>query len=238
MSEPKATITDSFQAHPERLIDKLNIDRPERILVLPYNTLRIFDALVQVEICKAKDEKWYEPLDEVIYKVLTRKEKDLGKHNGVDSKIVKDLMEADWTRYYEIAPRSKVYDIISILQNQRFVKDVVALFHKKDAVDSALRCDYYDGTIEELEYYIKNNGITTIFMDDVELLKTLIDRGNVDMNWKTIFISKIGYNYYQDKNGILLMKYMEELSSKACMEIASIALTNFTEDFLKRRFSK
>ena len=54
-----------------------NIAKQEKILVLPYNTLRIVDVMLQIEIEKAKNPKWTEPLDKVIAKVTARKIKDI-----------------------------------------------------------------------------------------------------------------------------------------------------------------
>lgn len=219
----------------DRISQTLNMKRNEKILVLPYNTLRIFDTMVQIEIEKSKNPEWFQTIQEVTFRMVTRTIKDLGKFNNVDSNIVKEEMENDWARYYELAPRTQLYSLLNFLRCQSFTTDIVVLFHKKDAIDPDMKCDYYDGTIEGLESYITDNGITCIIMDDIELLKTLIDRGNVDMNWKTIIISKLGYNYYKDKtSGLLLMKHIDELSSKACMEIGSYTLMGFNEDFLKR----
>ncbi len=56
-----------------------------------------------------------------------------------------------------------------------------------------------DAPIEELEKFINDNAITAIFMDDVDFLMTLIDRGNIEFDWKTVIISKLGYNYMRSK---------------------------------------
>lgn len=220
----------------DKLTDVLNIKRPEKILILPYNTLRVFDTFVQVEISKGLDPNWEMDLDDVIYNCLTRRTKDLGKHNNVDSAIVNECIEKDWPRYYEIAPRTKLYSLVELFHNQSFITDVVALFHRKDVSDPALRCDYYDGTIEGLEAYINDNGITAIFMDDVELLKKLMDRGNVNFDWKSVIISRMGYNYYMSLSGNLLMKYIEELTSRACIEIGALGLIDFDSDFINKKF--
>ena len=226
----------NFNINIDKLIDSNNIERNEKILILPHNTLRIVDTFVQVELEKMKDPNWCESVEEVIYRVVTRSIKDLGKMNNMDSELVKELIDMDWARYYEIAPRTYIYELIDLLHQQSFVTDIVALFHKKEAWDNAVKCDYYDGTIEGLENYIENNGITAIFMDDISLLKSLIDRKNINMDWKTIFISKMGYNYYIDKKtGALLMKDIMTICESAAVEVGAINLVNFRKEFLKNR---
>ena len=224
--------------HPERLTPVNNMKRQEKILVLPYNTLRLVDTFVQVEIEKSKNPKWFMNLEDVIYMLITRKEKDLGKFNKVDSNVVKACLEEDWARYYEIAPRTLIYGLLEFLEKQSFVSDIIALFHKKDCYDEALKCDYYDGTIEGLDKYIEENEITAIIMDDIELLKTLIERKKIDLSWKTFFISRLGYNFFRSPNGTLLMKYVINLTNEVPIEIGCLALMNFDREFLINKFGK
>ena len=105
----------NFQLKLDRFTNIRNIDRKEKILILPHNTLRVVDTFVQVELEKMKDPKWFETVEEVLFRVLTRKEKDLGKFNDMDSKLVKDLIDTEWSRYYEIAPRTYIYELLDVL---------------------------------------------------------------------------------------------------------------------------
>ena len=214
---------------------KIMSDRNENILVLPHNTIRIVDAPIQAMIEKYKDPNWDEPIEHTIYKVLTRSCVNLSKYNKLneeESKIVKESIITDWASYYEIAPKSRIiYDLLDILCNQKFVKNVTILFSDKRAWDPSHKNDYYDGTIDSLEKYLNENNITTIFMDNIELLYLLYKRGNYDINNKTIFLSKLGYNY--ERNPVLsklMIKHLFELNVNTDVEIGELALTNFEQE--------
>lgn len=212
-----------------------NANRKEKILILPYNTLRLMDIIPQIEIEKFKNPEWNEPFQKVVLKTISRKVKDLGEYNKLDSKTINDTIEEKWTEYYETAPRTNLYDLCDFLLKQKFITDIIVLFHKNDCHDIAFTNAYYDGSIEELEKFVSENGITCIVMDDIEFLKTLVERGNIDFSYKTIIISRLGYNYYKDEStGVLLMKHMFQLSTKVeTMEIGALALTNFDEEDFK-----
>lgn len=210
-----------------------NIAKQEKILVLPYNTLRIVDVMLQIEIEKAKNPKWAEPLDKVIAKVTARKIKDMGKWNNVDSDIVHDLLKINFSKYYDLAPRTNIYPLLGILKNQKFISSIIVLSEDKNIYEEDFINEYYDGSIDKLETFISENGITAIFMDDIELLKTLVDRKKIDMTGMSIFISRMGYNFYSPDGSILLMKYMQDIPKKANIEIACINLLNFEHNPLK-----
>lgn len=208
-----------------QVITENNIMRKEKLLILPYNTLRVFDLFVQADLEKVKDPTWKGDFMATLRKVLTRKEKDLGKLNNIDSSLVKKLMEDSWIHYYKLAPRTNLYALVETLNNQKFMEDAIVLFHKRNIKEDDLTNAYYDGSIEGLEKFINENRITALAIDDVELLMTLINRGNVSFDWKTVFISKLGYNYYkEDKHNMLLMKYSDKWSEKYAIEVASLDL--------------
>lgn len=215
-------LIDQFQ---RQIITENNMMRKEKMLILPYNTLRIFDFMVQVDLEKVKDPNWKGQFEDVLRKVVTRTERDMGKFNGIDSDMVNRLMYDSWMHYYELAPRTNLYGMIETLSQQNFMNDIIVLFHKQNCKEEEYTNAYYDGTIEGLEKFINENEITALVMDDVELLMTLINRGNVPLDWKTIFISKLGYNYYRHKeSGALLMKHSLEFTSKYTLEVASLGL--------------
>ena len=58
--------------HPERLTPVNNMKRQEKILVLPYNTLRLVDTYVKIKNKKSKKPKWIMNLEDVIYMLITR----------------------------------------------------------------------------------------------------------------------------------------------------------------------
>ena len=211
----------------KQIISENNIMRKEKMLILPYNTLRVFDTCVQADIERAKNPNWHGDFEKVLKQVLTRSIKDLGIVNNIDSEIIKKLMNDSWCHYYEIAPRTNLYALIETLSEQSFMTDIIVLFPKHGVKEDDLTNAYYDGSIEELEKFINENGITSIFMDDVELLMTLIKRKNVDLNWKTIFISKLGYNYERTEDGLLVMKHSLEWNNEYTLEVGCLSLIDF-----------
>lgn len=219
------TTADVANRFNRQIITQDNIMRQEKMLILPYNTLRVFDFMVQADLEKIINPDVELDFMRTLRKVLTRSIKDLGKMNGIDSDMVKKLMEDSWMHYYELAPKTNLYGMIETLEQQSFMSDIIVLFHKKHCKDEDFTNAYYDGSIEQLEKFIIENSITALVIDDVELLMTLINRGNVPLDWKTVFISKLGYNYYRDKeHDALLMKHSTEFTDKYTLEVASLDL--------------
>ena len=209
--------------------------RDENILVLPHNTIRIVDAPIDAMIKKYKNPKWDEPIENTIYRVLHRKGVNLALFNNLneeESKIVYDSLNNDWASFFEIAPKSSiVYDLLNIFSKQKFIKDIVILFSDKRAWDPSHRNDYYDGTLTGLENFIIKNNITTIFMDNIEILYQIYKRGNVKLDDKSIFLSKIGYNYeFNEELGKIMLKHILEIINNTECEIGEINLTNFEKE--------
>ena len=211
-----------------------NFKRDEKILILPHNTLRYVDAMMILDIYKDLNIP-YPNFEENLYKSVIRNVKDLSKIYNISDELKKRFKE-NWAFYYDIAPRTNVYEYISILSKQKFVKNTIILFDDRNASDSAFDNDYYDGSIESLEKYITNNNITTIVADDIELIKTLQERNKVDMNDKSIFISKTGYNYEYNKtiNKIMAKEIFYTLQQKLVnTEIGILSLFDFSDDVIK-----
>ena len=217
-------IIDQFN---RQVISENNIMRKEKILVLPYNTLRIFDTCVQADIERIKNPNWKGDFDTILKHVLTRTVKDLGKFNNIDSSIPNTLINESWSHYYKISPKTNLYPLLDGLSHQKVISDIIILFPKKDIKEDVYTSAYYDGSIEELEKFINDNAITAIFMDDVDFLMTLIDRGNIEFDWKTVIISKLGYNYMRSKNGTLIMKHSLEFTKKYALEVGCLSLIDF-----------
>lgn len=216
-----------------------NMMREESILILPYNTLRVMDVPLQMEIDKAAGRLFHEPFDDIVFKMVTRSVKDLSLYNrGVNKEILDELVKINYPTYYELAPRTMMYEIVTIMTNQKFIKKTTVLFPDKDTKDDVFEYDYYDGTIESLEDYINYNEITCIIFDDMELLKTLNDRKNISLNEKSFIVSRVGYNFYRDKIGELRLKYYADLlKENRNMELTIMDLYNFPESVI-RKFNK
>ena len=75
----------------------------------------------------------------MILRIISRKVKDLGEFNKLDSKTINDTIDEKWSEYYETAPRTNLYDLCDFLTKQNFISDIVVLFHKKILYDSFLK---------------------------------------------------------------------------------------------------
>lgn len=211
---------------------KPNISRKERILILPNNTLRVPEAMFMLEIYASKHIK-LPNFDENLYKCICRKTKDLTKIFNISKELL-DKWNTNWAEYYDIAPRTKMYEYIDILSSQKFVENTVVLFSDYNAHDSAFTNDYYDGTFEELERYIINNGITAIVLDDVDLMEKLTESRKIGDNL-SFFVSKMGYNYQYNTNLNVLMpkKALFDAEKNAYIEVAIISLFEFEDTMIK-----
>ena len=208
-----------------------NIMRKESTLILPYNTLRIVDVLLQFEIYNSVGLLYKEPFERTVFKMVSRKEKELSKLNkGVDQSLLDQLLKVNFAEYYDMSPRTSLYEILQITKHQKFMTKMIVLFDDKKAKDDVFDNVYYDGTIEGLEKNIIDNEITCIVLDDIKLLKKISDRGNIDLNYKTIMLSRMGYNYYRDDTGRLLLKYYDKIIEKyPHMELTVVSLTTFKD---------
>lgn len=211
----------------------LNYKRDESILILPHNTLRFPDVMVVIESIIQKTKK-YPDFAVTLYKVLNRKEKDLTKC-GISEELI-NKFNNEWATYWEIAPRSNLYNYIDIVSRQKFTNKVKVLFHDKNAIDDVFEYDYYDGSIEALEDYIKNEQITTLVLDDIELLKELSDRQRISLQNMSFIISRVGYNYEMDSQLKTLMpkKILYDAQFKSFIEVGMIALFDFSQETIDK----
>ena len=211
-----------------------NYKRNEKILILPHNTLRIVDAMYQLEAI-AYNTKKVPDFEENLYRCVTRKEKDISKNIDIPDRI-KSKFNNNWGLYWDISPRTNLYEYIKIVAEQKFTDDVIVLFSDHSAKDDVFSSDYYDGTIEGLEKYILENKITAVVIDDIDLLEELVNRQNVNLDNLSFIISKIGYNYEFDSSIGLLMpkKSLYEIEKKYFLEIAMIALFDFPESLIQK----
>jgi len=211
-----------------------NFSRKERILILPNNTLRVPEAMFLLELYAYNKIK-LPSFEENLYKCITRKNKDLSKIFNIPQKL-NDKYNNNWASYYDIAPRTKMYEYIDILSSQKFIEDTVILFSDKNAKDDAFKNDYYDGTIDKLEEYIKTNQITAIVLDDIDLIQLILDRKKIDINNLTFIISKVGYNYQYNKSLDILMpkKELYDAEKSAYIEVAIISLFDFSNELFDK----
>lgn len=211
-----------------------NYKRNERILILPHNTLRVVDAMKILEIY-AYHKKPLPDFEVNLFKTITRKEKDLSKIFNIPSKL-KDKFENNWSKYWDIAPKTNMYEYIKITSTQKFTESTVVLFSDRNAKDDVFEYDYYDGSIESLEKYIIDNRITAIVMDDVELLMELTNRKNIDLNNLSFIISRMGYNFEWNEKAQIPMpkKVFYDAEKENFIEVAMIALFDFSNEVFEK----
>lgn len=210
-----------------------NFKQDESILILPHNTLRYVDVIKELDIRKMLNIPQLD-FDVQLFETVTRKSKDIESLYNLDDEQ-KLIVNSKWLNYYELAPKTNFYKYLDIIIHQKFIKKTIVLFDQKKEDGSNIEPDfenfYYDGSIEELENIINQNNITCLIIDDIDLLKTLSDRENVDLNNKSIIISKTGYNMIPDENLKLLVTKpeLEMVNKKYSIEPSLMRLFDFDE---------
>lgn len=214
-----------------------NYKRDEKILILPNNTLRVPEAMLALESCKYNKLNIPE-FEDNLYKCISRKDKDIKKVYHIPDELY-DKYKNNYGYYYDIAPRTNMYEYISILGKQKFIKNIMVLFEEclgEKPIDEAFDNDYYSGKLEDLEDYIKNNEYTAIIMDDADLFYEMIKRKRVNLNSTSLILPKVGYNYDYNQNFKKLMpkSSIYEIQSKEFVEVAIITLFTFREEVIDR----
>ena len=211
-----------------------NYKRNEKILILPHNTLRVVDAMYQLEIIAQKYKK-VPDFEENLYRCVTRKEKDLSKIFDIPDNI-KYKFKNNWAYYWDISPRTNLYEYIKIVSAQKFTDNVTVLFSDKKAKDDVFESDYYDGSLEGLEKYIIENRITAIVIDDIDLLVNLVNRKNINLDNLSFIISRMGYNYEWNNEIQILMpkQILYDVEKEYYLEIAIIALFDFPDSLIQK----
>ena len=209
--------------------------RSENILILPYNTIKLMDAMLQMEIYNAAQTPLPYGFEVMLYKLVSRRYKELSKYNeGVDQEILDELVKTNFSTYYSLSPNTDLYDILNITLHQKFTDRVTILSPDKKLTDTTYEVNYYDGTIDSLENYIISNGVTCIVCDDMELIKELSDRENVNLNHKSIMVSKMGYNYHIDETlkQPVIDHYYDIKKKYPDMELAIMDLYRFRREVI------
>lgn len=221
-----------------------NIKQKEHVLILPYNTLRVIDVPILAELNKANsvDEK----LDYIIFRCVNRKNKNIlslmpsrtyddniHEYLNILGKVSKNI-----NLYYNVAPSTDVYDIVSIMKKQSFVKSVTILFNNSSLSDDEFENDYLDYSyyIPEtniIHKYIIGHNITSLFCSDASLMFELIRDHNEDKYYDSFsfFISRIGYNYkYSTDSQRFLMNDIKYISDNSSCDIEDVSLIKFSSE--------
>lgn len=202
-----------------------NIYRDERVLILPHNTLRAVDAMLDYKYRSLEEGATIESFEAILKKNLLRKKRDLSKIIKIPDYIM-DHYKENWNVYWDIAPRTKMYEYLDVVKNQKFLNTIKVLFEDKRASEPAYENLYYDGSIDALEEIIVKENITCLILDDCQLLKEISERGKINLNQKSFILPKIGYNYeYNAEYNALMPKYiLYQIQKDWYCEVAMISL--------------
>lgn len=207
------------------LIDRKDtlITRDEKILCLAENTIRLNEYNLAKDIYDALG--FYMPRPSIIRYMIQRAHKVIGLECGITEETFYKLKFSTYVDYYNKSPYSKLYEVICNLSRQKFKVDTCIMYNNFNGkVDvSSLKEDgfkraEYSGDIAEIEDYINENDITCVIMDDISILKELIDRKNINIEHMSFMITKIGYNFIELDDGQVstrhpeLLDYMEEVN--------------------------
>ena len=211
--------------------------KSDNILFVANNTLRFIDYSLKEQIDGLVEIE--EDKDIRLYKLLTRSQKDLLYGLKVNREIYNQYKAKMYKELYYNAPKTLVFETLNILRNQKFVKNIYILHDNKSVSEDGLTNIYYNGSIEELEDIINQNNITSTFIDDIEVMYLLINRGNIQINGFTFMISKLGYNY-EMLDAILHEKHYSdfiEFSKKLNFEYAFVALFEIDSNNIQEKMT-
>ena len=218
----------------KKLKDKMrsNMFRHEKLLILPYNTTRFIDIVVQLELnmlitgAKSKPDLF----KKTMMQLCNRAEIDMGKYNNLPPESVNELIDNGMAKFYSLAPRTILGKMCYINSKQSFIDKVTILTKDKRLTDDTFEVDFYDGTLDALEEYFNKNNYTCLVIDSIEKLWNIVSRGNIDFNHKTVYLSKLGYNFMKDENGKVKLKYFDEIMDKyPQLELLEIRLFDFSK---------
>jgi hypothetical protein len=212
--------------------------RKERVLCVAYNTIRLHDYALADEICKLTDADT--SFVNKIFYVLNRQEKKMFPNSEISDEVYISLEKAIFTNNYDDIPATMVARAIYELSNQPFTETVWILHNDYGGDTYSSEQMYenasYDGSIEQLEEFILEHKITAMFIDSIDTVKLLKDRGNIPFTGMSFMISKLGYNYTGeiDEDNKHVMKHIDLITSSKSssvenFEISFIHLWEFDE---------
>lgn len=227
-----------FGVNPKRLKHESNMMRSENILVLPINTLRIVDVMVELEIEHAIDPKNVKPLVEIIYLVTHRKIKDLAELHNIDSETVREFIDDNIVKYYNSSPRTPLYEMLDTLSKQRFVHKIYTLFENEKLKENELWANniYYDGTVQGLIDTIEKYSITALVVADVDIIGELVCNLKYNLDYFTLFVANYGYNYtkFMDTYTIKYLFDIDANSPYAEMSLFDVYDYPFPKDLINK----
>lgn len=195
------------------MIDNFH-SRKESIIVTPFNTLRIVDVPISMELRNLAGlppiPKGSTFTDE-LFRMVYRLEKNYWHLYGIDDSVYEEFFNTTIHKLYNMSPKTALYDICTVLENKSC--DVTILTDNEKIVDDTFIVKYYDGTIDQFEQYLTSLKATGLFTEDLDLVRQIITRKNVDLKGFTFFVTEMGYNMEQIDGLNPVLKGYEELRS-------------------------
>lgn len=202
--------------------------RKEVIVILPYNTLRVTDMIVNMEFRTMagldpmpKDSSFTTEMAKLIY----RYNKDFHSMYNISDSMYEKFVSTGIHKFYEIAPKTDLYDLAILLENKG--SEIIVLCDNEKVKDDTFICKYYDGSIEELEKFLIKVNATALFTADLDVAKNIINRKVMNLKGFTFFISEMGCNLEYGEDSIPILKDYENLRNPSTYEINTFKLYKY-----------
>jgi hypothetical protein len=117
----------------------------------------------------------------------------------IDDSFYFNFITSNFQEVTNDSPLGSMQYYINILQTQNFVSEIHIASPtniKMNRVFSGIKEPVFDiFNADAVVEYINANGITCVFLHDIELMKQIVEHPKMDSEQFTYLLSKIGYNY-------------------------------------------
>jgi hypothetical protein len=117
----------------------------------------------------------------------------------IDDSFYFNFITSNFQEVTNDSPLGSMQYYINILQTQNFVSEIHIASPtniKMNRVFSGIKEPVFDiFNADAIVEYINANGITCVFLHDIELMKQIVEHPKMDSEQFTYLLSKIGYNY-------------------------------------------
>jgi hypothetical protein len=189
----------------------MGLGRPERILILNYNTVFLQSVgFVTYMNQSGLEHEFFGELDQfgLIY-FFTR-----ANTRNTASLIDPEMTEIEYfefvkKKYREVSvasPSTAILPIINIVKSQNFVDKVFmasfSIYDELEVVQNVNHVFFDIFDVKEIEKFVLDNQITSIFLHDIRMVHDLVFNFNIDVKGMSFIVSKFGYNF-TDVDGVV-----------------------------------
>lgn len=225
----------------------MGMSRPERILVLNYNTL-FFQSVgfLTTMLQTGFEHKLYSQLDPSGHSYLLARTPERNTAALLDPSTTEaeyhQFIKRHYNKVTKISPQTSLSAILQITSGQSFVEKVfvasyspLSFFEKETPFFDHVQFDIFDAT--QVETFIKENGITFVFLHDIHMVRDIVFNFNIDLYAMTFVVSKLGYNF-EIRSGEEKSKCQEvfDLANEMEFNVAFINLYDNTRGVLDNEF--